>query len=384
MPVMFRRGNNSLPPLAPQGMVNDIGACDFRHFLRTNEMNTQRLIAPLAAALLFGVAACSSDKPEYVEKPVEELYNTALGSLNNEEFEEAAKQFDEVERQHPYSVWATKAQLMSAYAYYQDDEYDSAIIALDRFIQLHPGNRDIGYAYYLKALSYYEQISDIERDQKMTRLALDALEEVVNRFPDSRYGRDAKIKVDLTLDHLAGKEMEVGRFYQTRHHYPAAINRFRAVLQNYQTTTHVPEALARMTEAYLALGLIEEARKSAAVLGHNFPGSNWYQESFALLGDPAVSGDSTAQPAGQQAKADDGSWYNPVTWFTPAAKPRVAQNRDVLPPENLGITSKSKTAEPADPADPAEPTKTVEAKDTDAKKPGEKSVPWYNPGGWFN
>lgn len=347
-------------------------------------MNTQRLIAPLAAALLFGVAACSSDKPEYVEKPVEELYNTALGSLNTEEFEQAAKQFDEVERQHPYSVWATKAQLMSAYAYYQDDEYDSAIIALDRFIQLHPGNRDIGYAYYLKALSYYEQISDIERDQKMTRLALDALEEVVNRFPDSRYGRDAKIKVDLTLDHLAGKEMEVGRFYQTRHHYPAAINRFRAVLQNYQTTTHVPEALARMTEGYLALGLIEEARKSAAVLGHNFPGSDWYQESFALLGDPAVSGDSTAQPAGQQAKAEDGSWYNPVSWFEKTAKPRVAQNRDVLPPESLGIVSKSKAAEPdAEAADPDE-TKTVDAKDTDEKKPGGKSKPWYNPGGWFN
>jgi len=241
-----------------------------------------RALATGALCLLLW--SCSStDTPEYVERPVEEIYNTAMDSLQAGDYVEAAKQFDEVERQHPYSVWATKAQLMAAYANYEDNRYDDAVAALDRFIQLHPGNEDIAYAYYLRAICYYEQISDIGRDQKMTQSALDGLREVVRRFPESRYARDAGLKIDLALDHLAGKHMEIGRFYLKRGEYLAAINRFKTVIQDFQTTTHVPEALHRLVECYLALGVNDEAQATAAVLGHNFPGNPWYADSYLLL-----------------------------------------------------------------------------------------------------
>ena len=240
--------------------------------------------APALAAALF-LGACGSDDVPYVERPVEDLYNSAMDQLQAQNFQESARLFDEVERQHPYSVWASKAQLMAAFSYYQDNAYDDAINALDRFIQLHPGNRDVAYAFYLKALSYYEQISDVERDQKMTRLALESLDEVVRRFPESSYARDASLKIDLARDHLAGKNMSVGRFYQGRGEYLAAINRFRAVVEKFQTTTHVPEALHRLVECYLALGIIDEAKANAAVLGYNYPGSEWYADSYELLAD---------------------------------------------------------------------------------------------------
>jgi len=237
----------------------------------------------LAGFLALSIAACASSEPEYVELPVEDLYNDAMDSLLDGEYVNAARLFDEVERQHPYSVWASKAQLMAAYAFYQDNKYDDAINALDRFIQLHPGNRDIAYAHYLRAISYYEQISDIGRDQKMTRMALETLLEVVRRFPESRYARDATLKIDLARDHIAGKHMAVGRFYQKKGEFLAAINRFRAVIQNYQTTTHAPEALHRLVESYLAIGVTDEAQATAAVLGYNYPGSPWYLDSYALL-----------------------------------------------------------------------------------------------------
>ena len=195
----------------------------------------------------------------------------------------AAISFDEVDRQHPYSVWATKAQLMSAYALYQTNKYDEAIISLDRFIQLHPSNRDTPYAYYLKALSYYEQISDVGRDQKMTELAMRMLNEVMVRFPKSTYAQDSKLKIDLTRDHLAGKEMEIGRYYERKGQYLAAINRFKIVTEKYQTTTHVPEALHRLTESYLALGIVDQAKETAAILGHNFPGSEWYVDTYEII-----------------------------------------------------------------------------------------------------
>lgn len=174
---------------------------------------------------------------------------------------------------------------MSAYSSYQAQSYDEAVIALDRFIELHPGNKDIDYAHYLKALCYYEQISDVARDQYMTEQALRALETLIARFPDSKYARDAALKRDLTYDHLAGKEMEIGRYYLNRGHINAAINRFREVIEKYQTTTHTPEALHRLVEAYLTLGLRAEAKQVAAVLGYNYPGSKWYERSFALLDD---------------------------------------------------------------------------------------------------
>tara|TARA_R110000787_G_scaffold25941_2_gene72683 strand:+ start:479 stop:1300 length:822 start_codon:yes stop_codon:yes gene_type:complete len=238
----------------------------------------------LLAGMTALIVACSGDdeKP-YVEKPVHELYNSAVNAIEGGSYVEAAQLFEEVERQHPYSVWATKAQLMAAYGNYQANKYDDAIIALNRFIQLHPGNRDIAYAYYLKALSYYEQISDVQRDQSVTDQALRSLRDVVRRFPDTEYARDARLKIDLTQDHLAGKEMTVGRYYLRRGELLSAINRFRIVVDNYQTTSHVPEALHRLSEAYATLGMTEEAKKSAAVLGYNYPGSEWYVDSYALM-----------------------------------------------------------------------------------------------------
>ena len=237
-----------------------------------------------ATLAILVLAACATDNDNaYVEEPVEQLYNTALNKLRAGDHAAAATAFDEVDRQHPYSVWATKSQLMSAYAHYQGNAYADAIIVLDRFIQLHPSNRDVPYAFYLKALCYYEQISDVGRDQKMTELALRSLNDVVLRFPRSKYARDAKLKIDLTQDHLAGKEMEIGRYYENQGQYLAAINRFRSVVDKFQTTTHVPEALHRLTESYLALGLTDQANKTAAVLGYNFPGTEWYLDTYEIV-----------------------------------------------------------------------------------------------------
>ncbi|MCP4329402.1 MAG: outer membrane protein assembly factor BamD [Alphaproteobacteria bacterium] len=255
------------------------------------------MVRLIATAILFlGLTACGSDETAEEEDaipsepPVEQLYNNAMDSLISGERQIAAQQFEEVERQHPYSVWATKAQLMTAYANYQNGDYGDAIIALDRFIQLHPGNRDVSYAYYLKALSYYRQITDVGRDQRTSEEALVAFQDLVRRFPASRYARDGRHKIDLIVDHLAGKEMEVGRFYQKRGDYLAAINRFKIVVDKYDTTTHVPEALHRLGESYTALGLNENARRVAAVLGYNYPGSTWYFDTYELVEGVEVEG----------------------------------------------------------------------------------------------
>ncbi|HZU88882.1 MAG TPA: outer membrane protein assembly factor BamD, partial [Stellaceae bacterium] len=189
----------------------------------------RRVFAPwrfAAAALLLSLAACGgTTKGAYVERPVDDLYNKAMDDLAADNYKEAASTFDEVESQHPYSVWATKSQIMAAYALYEDGDYDRAIIAADRFIRLHPGNRDVAYAYYLKAICYYIQITDVGRDQKITMEAAAALQDVINRFPDTKYARDAKLKLDFTRDHLAGKEMSIGRYYLKRGQYLAAMNR---------------------------------------------------------------------------------------------------------------------------------------------------------------
>jgi len=235
-------------------------------------------------ALISVLAACSGDKKDaYIEKPVDDLYNQAMDQMVEKRYDQAAKTFEAVESEHPYSVWATKSQLMVAYAYFENADYGQAIIEADRFIQLHPGNRDVAYAYYLKAISYYVQIVDVGRDQKITELALKALEDVVHRFPDSKYARDAKLKLDFTRDHLAGKEMEIGRYYLKRGQYLAAMNRFKRVVDDYQSTTHVPEALERLIECDLALGLTNEAKRNAAVLGFNYPGSKWYVDGYQLV-----------------------------------------------------------------------------------------------------
>jgi len=245
-----------------------------------------RLCRTLAVLALAGMAAACAGTAEKVEdpnRPVSEIYNRAVDALESREYRTAAKLFDDVERQYPYSVWATKAQLMAGFAHYQASKYDDAIIAVERFIQLHPGNRDIAYAYYLKAISYYEQITDVARDQLVTQKATKSLEELLRRFPHSKYARDVRLKLDLTRDHLAGKEMSIGRFYLRKGHYLAAINRFRRVIDDYQTTSHVPEALHRLAEAYSALGIRNEAQKVAAVLGHNYPGNEWYVDSYGLV-----------------------------------------------------------------------------------------------------
>ena len=193
----------------------------------------------LAACVLIALAmaGCSAKKDTYVEQPVDQLYNKAMDQLDKGDYTRASKSFDDVDQQHPNSVWATKAQLMSAYALYKAEKQDEAVVALDRFIQLHPAYKDTPYAYYLKGLCYYEQIADVQRDQKITEQALSALQEVVTRFPDSKYAHDARFKLDLVRDQLAGKELAIGRFYEQRRQYLAAINRYRNVVDKYQTTT---------------------------------------------------------------------------------------------------------------------------------------------------
>jgi outer membrane protein assembly factor BamD len=248
-------------------------------------------IAALAGAFLLtgcswlGLDDSSSDEKDadYVERPVEQIYNAAWAQIDNHNWEKAAKQFDEVERQHPYSVWARRAMLMSAFCYYEANKYSDAVSTADQYIELHPGSHEVAYAFYLKAMSLYEQIADTGRDQTNTEAALTALQDVVQRFPDTEYARDASLKVDLTLDHLAGKEMEVGRYYLVRGDYIGAINRFRVVVERYQRTSQISEALERLTEAYYALGVYDEAKTAAAVLGANYPGSPWYEDSYNLL-----------------------------------------------------------------------------------------------------
>jgi outer membrane protein assembly factor BamD len=241
----------------------------------------------VAVPLLSGCGGSDKDKASGPAQPVEVLYNNGLDALNTRRYSDANDQFNSLEQNYPFSSWAVNAQVMQAYSEYLQNKYSDAIGTLDRFIQLHPAHRQIAYIYYLRALCYYEQIADIQRDQKGTEQAMAALQEVVTRFPNSPYANDARLKIDLCRDHLAGKEMEIGRYYQGQHLYQSAIGRFQRVVDDYQTTAHVPEALARIVEVYLALGLRDQAAKAAAVLGYNDPGSVWYQYAY---NDLAASG----------------------------------------------------------------------------------------------
>jgi outer membrane protein assembly factor BamD len=245
-------------------------------------------VVALSACSLFNSSNSSGDNADdedakYVERPVEQIYAEAWKNIRGRAWEDAAKQFAEVERQHPYSIWARRAMLMSAYCFYEANKYTDAISTADQFIELHPGSQEVAYAFYLKAMSLYEQIVDVGRDQTNTEQALTALQDVVQRFPNTEYARDALLKIDLTQDHLAGKEMEVGRYYLTRGDYIGAINRFRVVVERYQRTPQIAEALERLTEAYYAMGITTEAQTAAAVLGANYPGSRWYQDAYDLL-----------------------------------------------------------------------------------------------------
>ncbi|MEA2936026.1 MAG: outer membrane protein assembly factor BamD [Variibacter sp.] len=252
-------------------------------------------LAPVGACTLF-----DSDKVNIPDEPPERLYNQALYLLNTKkDYKAAAQRFEEVDRQHPYSEWSRKALLMSAFAHYENKQYPDAVSAARRYVSLHPGSADAAYAQYIIGSSYFDEMPDISRDTVGTDKAVTALEEVVRKFPDTEYATSAKKKLQIARDLMAGKEMQVGRFYQQRRDYTAAINRFKMVVTRYQTTRHVEEALMRLTESYLALGIVNEAQTAAAVLGHNFPDSEWYKRAYALV-----------RAGGLEPEENQGSWIS--------------------------------------------------------------------------
>jgi outer membrane protein assembly factor BamD len=277
----------------------------------TTSASRLRIARPLALLLLAAsLAGCSNfnginslfgiQDEKQVEAPANRLYNEGLYYLNAKgDPKKAAKTFEEVDRQHPYSDWARKSLLMSAFSYYTAGEYEACIGAAKRYITLHPGSPDAAYAQFLIASSYYDEIPDITRDQTRTQKALAALDEVVRKYPTSEYAASAKQKIQVARDQLAGKEMQIGRYYLNRKDYTGAINRFKVVVTRYQTTRHVEEALERLTEAYMALGIVSEAQTAAAVLGHNFPDSPWYKSAYQLV-----------KSGGVEPSENTGSWIS--------------------------------------------------------------------------
>ncbi len=260
------------------------------------KMTLPVLISSLSFVIL---AACqNSDRIEelaYVERPVETLYQRATDELDSRDYEQAILLFNEVERQHPYSEWARRSALMSAFASYESRRYDDAIDTANRYLALNPASQGAPYAYYLIAVSYFDQIIDVGRDQKTTELAQAALFELVRRYPDTDYARDARLKLDMVDDHLAGKEMEIGRWYLRNNQHLSALNRFRNVVRDYDTTLHAEEALHRLVETYLSLGLRHEAVSAAAVLGYNYPQSEWYADSYSLLQGEGLNPDDLSE-----------------------------------------------------------------------------------------
>ncbi|HEY4863434.1 MAG TPA: outer membrane protein assembly factor BamD [Xanthobacteraceae bacterium] len=254
-----------------------------------------------ACALLAGLlAGCADDKNAIApDEPADKLYNEGLTLLNKKEFVDSAKKFEEVDRQHPYSDWGRKSLLMAAFAYYEGGKYDDTIMAAKRYVTLHPGSSDAAYAQYLMASAYFDQIPDVSRDQARTERAMQVLAEVARKYPDTEYAESAKKKIEVARDQLAGKEMTIGRFYLDRRDFIGAINRFKAVVTQYQTTRHVEEALMRLTECYMALGIVNEAQTAAAVLGHNFPSSPWYQDAYKLV-----------QTGGSEPRENKDSWIS--------------------------------------------------------------------------
>jgi outer membrane protein assembly factor BamD len=258
------------------------------------------LLLPLLA-VLAGCANFFGEKDDIApDVPADRLYNEGVYLLNEKkDNKEAAKKFEEVDRQHPYSEWARKSLLMSAYAYYEARQYEEAITASKRYISLHPGTPDAAYAMYLVGASYFDQIPDVSRDQGRTEKAIAALEEVTRKFPNSEYASAARKKMELARDQLAAKEMDVGRFNQKQKNFTGAINRFKIVVTQYQTTRHVEEALFRLTECYMMLGIAPEAQTAAAVLGHNFPDSDWYKDAYTLV-----------RGSGFEPEENKGSWMS--------------------------------------------------------------------------
>ena len=271
------------------------------------------MLAPLLLAACGGSGPTAAEKLRAKEahEPPQTIYTHGIEALRARLYKTAVDQFNLVEQRYPYSSWATNAQLMHGYAEYLQNHYTPAIGALDRFIQLHPANKDVAYAYYLRSLCFYEQIDDVHRDQTATHAAIAAMQEVINRFPDSAYARDAKLKIDLANDHLAGHQMAIGRYYERQRLYAAALGRYQIVVNNYQTTNHVAEALERMVECYLKLGLKNEARHTAAVLAYNYPGSHWYKDAYnRVLADGLVPGKDVPPP-----KASGGLLSDTFGWL---------------------------------------------------------------------
>ena len=265
-------------------------------------MSMSRLKSPFVLGLMaasISLGACQSDRAKrelaYVERPVEVLYNSAAKELDTRDYEEAIQLFNEVERQHPYSEWARRSTLMSAFAAYQSRRYDDAIGTAQRYISLNPGSEEAAYAYYLVATSYFEQIVDVGRDQRTTELAKASLDELLRRFPTTEYAKDAQLKMDMVDDQLAGKEMEIGRYYLRREEHLPAINRFRKVVTDFDTTTHTPEALYRLVEAYMSVGLKGEALAAAAVLGYNHPESDWYKTAYGMMNKEGLDPDQVPE-----------------------------------------------------------------------------------------
>ena len=276
------------PTARPTARSRPSGPAARRHTFRRLALG-----AVLLLPLLGGCGSKSDDDDANINAsvPVETLYNNGIDALQARRYSAAIDQFNAVQQNYPFSTWAPSAQLMVGYAQYLQNHYTDALTALDGYIKLHPASRDVPYAYYLRALCYYEQITDISRDQKGTQDAMTALQEVVDRFPGTSYARDARLKIDLCRDHIAGANMEIGRWYEGQHMYTAAIGRFQRVVDDYQTTNQVPEALHRLVEIYLILGLKDEATRTAAVLGYNYPGNRWYADTYdALLAANLVQG----------------------------------------------------------------------------------------------
>jgi outer membrane protein assembly factor BamD len=271
--------------------------------LATETMSRGVVRALSMLILATSLGACSSlfGKDETPpDEPADRLYNEGLYVLNNKkDAKKAVEKFEEVDRQHPYSEWARKSLIMSAYAYYQAGSYDECITAAKRYISLHPGSPDAAYAQYLIGASYFDEIPDITRDQARTEKAMASLEEVIRKYPTSEYAVSAKQKMEVARDQLAGKEMQIGRYYLEKKDYTGAINRFKVVVTRYQTTRHVEEALERLTEAYMSLGIVDEAQTAAAVLGHNFPDSEWYKHAYALV-----------KGGGVEPNENKGSWIS--------------------------------------------------------------------------
>lgn len=311
------------------------------------------IVLAVCAAAALGACGSSSKKKEkfaYVERPVEILYQEAARAMERKRYDDAVELFGEVERQHPYSAWARRAILMKAFAQYQTNDYDDAVTTLDQFIALHPGNKDAPYAYYLKAMSFYERIRDVGRDQDYTNSAVQSLNDVVRRYPQTEYARDARLKLDLTFDHLAGKEMYIGRYYLKYGKHIAAINRFKMVIDNYQTTSHVAEALYRLVEAYLQIGVVEEARAAAAVLGANYPGSVWYEDAYDLMKRNGVlePGSTPKRSAKQQRRIEERQRENEEKPLKDLGPPPVIE-----PPSDDPFEESIDT--PTEPADEDEP-----------------------------